>query len=305
MSSSADQVAAGAQQYPQWVREVRPPVPLPPPKSCDCQAHIFGDPTKYPPRPDAAFNIYDATFADLVEVERTLGFERFVIVHSTVYGTDARLVLDNLEALGDTSHIRVIGRIDDATSEKELERLHAAGFRGVRFSLQPHLPKPTSWDFVTRTIDRIRGLGWHIRLHVGRDAVLEYSDRFKSIKGIPVVVDHLGYVDIARGPSAPSCQWIVDRLENTDNWWVMLSNGNRLSPMEQGWDDAVPVAQAYVAAAPDRMIWGTDWPHVQWRKTRMMNDAEEVELLYRYVDHDPALLQKILVDNPARLHGFE
>jgi predicted TIM-barrel fold metal-dependent hydrolase len=304
MSSSADP-AAPARPYPQWERAVRAPAPLPPPGSCDCQAHIFGDPSKYPPRPDAAFTIYDASFADLVGVERTLGFERFVIVHSTVYGTDMRLVLDSLATLPDTRHIRFIGRIDDATSDRELERLHAAGMRGVRFNLQPHLPKPPSWDFVARTIDRIRGLGWHIRLHVGRDAVLEYSDRFKAIRDIPVVVDHLGYVDIARGPAQPSCQWIVERLTDTDNWWVMLSNGNRLSPMEAGWDDAVPVAKAYIAAAPERMIWGTDWPHVQWRKQRMMNDAEEVELLYRYVDHDPALLQKILVDNPARLHGFD
>jgi 2-pyrone-4,6-dicarboxylate lactonase len=74
--------------------------------------------------------------------------------------------------------------------------------------------------------------------------------------------------------------------------------------MDAGWDDAVPFGRAYIEAAPDRIIWATDWPHVRWRKARMMNDAEEVELLYRYVDHDRALIQKILVDNPARLHGF-
>jgi len=98
---------------------------------------------------------------------------------------------------------------------------------------------------------------------------------------------------------------MVDRLKNDENWWMMVSNGNRLSPMESGWDDAIPIAQAFIAAAPDRIIWGSDWPHVQWRKKRMMNDAEEVELRYRYVDYDRTLLQKILVDNPARLHGFE
>jgi predicted TIM-barrel fold metal-dependent hydrolase len=84
----------------------------------------------------------------------------------------------------------------------------------------------------------------------------------------------------------------------------MLSNGNRLSAMDRDWDDAIPIARAYIEAAPDRVIWGSDWPHVQWRKPRMMNDAEVVELLYRYVDSDPGLLQKVLVDNPARLHGF-
>lgn len=85
---------------------------------------------------------------------------------------------------------------------------------------------------------------------------------------------------------------------------MMLSNGARLSRMTDDWDDAVPFGQAFVEAAPDSMIWGSDWPHVRWRKSRMPNDAELVELMYRYVDHDADLIQKILVDNPARLHGF-
>ena len=84
---------------------------------------------------------------------------------------------------------------------------------------------------------------------------------------------------------------------------MMVSNGNRDSAMEEGWDDAVPVARAYIEAAPDRVVWATDWPHPMWTK-RMMNDAEEVELLYRYVDDDETLIRKILVDNPAKLHKF-
>jgi predicted TIM-barrel fold metal-dependent hydrolase len=86
---------------------------------------------------------------------------------------------------------------------------------------------------------------------------------------------------------------------------MMVSNGNRTSALESGWDDAVPFGRAYIEAAPDRIIWATDWPHVRWRKRRMMNDAEEVELLYRYVDYDAAMIRRILVDNPARLHGFD
>jgi 2-pyrone-4,6-dicarboxylate lactonase len=304
MSSSVE-TAAATRQFPQWVRDVRAPVPLPPPNSCDCQAHIFGDRKKYPPRTDPGYPLYDATFDDLVKVERKLGFDRFVLVHSTLYGTDSRLVIDSLATLADHSHIRFISRIDDTTTDKEIERLDALGCRGVRFNFHANLPQPPSWDAIARTVDRIRGLGWHLRFHVGRDVVLEMSERFKAIKNVRIVIDHLGYTDIARGPDQPSCRWIVNRLKNDENWWLMASNGNRLSPMESGWDDAIPIAQSFIAAAPDRIIWGTDWPHLQWRKQRMMNDAEEVELLYRYVDNDRALLQKILVDNPARLHGFE
>ena len=88
-----------------------------------------------------------------------------------------------------------------------------------------------------------------------------------------------------------------------ENWGLMTSNGHRDSTTDSGWDDAVPYGKAFVQAAPDRMVWATDWPHAGWTK-RMMNDAEEVELLYRYVDNDATLLRKILVGNPARLHGF-
>jgi predicted TIM-barrel fold metal-dependent hydrolase len=293
-------------KFPQWVREVRAPVPLPPAKSCDCQAHIFGDPQKYPPRAGAEYApLVGASFGDLCAVERTLGFERFVIVHAQIYGADFRLVIDCLQAMPDHSHIRVIGRIDDSVSDRELERLDAIGFRGVRFGVAHGLQARTDFDLIRRTADRIRGLGWHLRLHLGREAVARYAAELDTIRDIRVSIDHLGYVDPALGPDQPACRWIANKLRRDESWWLMLSNGNRLSPMEEGYDDAIPIARAYIAAAPGRLIWGTDWPHVQWRKQRMMNDAEEVELLYRYVDNDQALLQKILVDNPARLHGFD
>jgi 2-pyrone-4,6-dicarboxylate lactonase len=114
----------------------------------------------------------------------------------------------------------------------------------------------------------------------------------------------MGHLDFSLGLQQPALLWIRERLKNDPNWWVKLSNGNRDSAMETGWDDAIPFARAFIEAAPDRMIWGTDWPHTGWRKPRMMNDAELVELLYRYVDHDGDLLHRILVANPAHLHGF-
>jgi predicted TIM-barrel fold metal-dependent hydrolase len=119
-----------------------------------------------------------------------------------------------------------------------------------------------------------------------------------------MVIDHMGHLDFSLGLEQAALRWITDQLKD-ERWWVKLSNGNRDSAMETGWDDAVPFAKAMIAAAPDRMIWGTDWPHTGWRKARMMNDAEVVELLYRYVDHDAGMIKKILVDNPARLHRFD
>jgi predicted TIM-barrel fold metal-dependent hydrolase len=134
--------------------------------------------------------------------------------------------------------------------------------------------------------------------------LLEYADVLEEIKSIPISIDHMGRVDFSLGLDQPAVRWILKMLRR-DNWWMMVSNGNRTSSFESGWDDAVPFGRAYLEAAPDRTIWATDWPHVRWRKKRMMNDAEEVELLYRYADNDAELLQKVLVDNPARLHGFD
>src|SRR5207244_11660660 len=123
------------------------------------------------------------------------------------------------------------------------------------------------------------------------------------IKILAMVIDHMGHLDFSLGLQQPALRWIVDQLKD-GNWWVKLSNTNSDSAMETGWDDAIPFAKAMIAAAPDRMAWRTDWPQTGWRKKRMMNDAELVELLYRYVDHDAAMIKKILVDNPALLRAL-
>jgi len=291
-------------EWRQWVRETRAPRPLPPAGSCDCQFHIYGDPAIYRPHPKALYQPIDASFSDSQRVHRALGFERGVIVHSVIYGTDHSLVLDTLEGLSPETrqNYRMTAIIDDTVSDCEIERLNRAGARAARLNIAKMFGTTPSKDVIKRVIDRIRELGWHIRLHVRGNDLLEYSDVLRAVRDTPMVIEHMGHVDFAAGLDQPVCRWILDRLQNED-WWMMVSNGNRDSKMEAGWDDAVPFGAAYVAAAPERTIWGTDWPHPTWRK-RMMNDAEEVELLYRYVDNDAALLRKILVDNPARLYGF-
>lgn len=291
--------------FKSWDRNTRMPSPPPPPKSCDCQFHIYGDTAKYPLSPDAAYDAIDASFQDAVGMHKALGFERGVIVHSQVYGPDHRLLLDTLENLPPElkGRYKATSIIDDTVSDAELARLDKAGVCAARLNIAAMFGVTPSKSAAMRTIDRVRELGWHIRLHVRDDDLLVYSDVLKGIKDVHFAIDHLGHVDLSKGLTNPVCQWILDILKR-DNWWIMVSNGNRDSAMEEGWDDALPVGRAYIAAAPDRAIWATDWPHPMWSK-RMMNDAEEVELFYRYVDHDADLIRKILVDNPARLHGFE
>ncbi|HVO95430.1 MAG TPA: amidohydrolase family protein [Terriglobales bacterium] len=297
-------MAKATEKHFEWDKQPRMPVPAPPAGSCDCQFHIYADPAKFPPRTDPPYPpIESATFDAAQRTHKAIGFEHGVIVHSAIYGSDHRLLLHALENLNDRDRYRGIGIVDDRVSDKELERMHAAGVRGARFNFVRFLTLDQREAEVRRSMARLRELGWHARLHVNGDDLLENSHLLRSLKDVPMVIDHFGHVGFAGGMNRPVIRWVLDMLKQ-ENWWMMVSNGNRDSKMDSGWDDAIPYGRAFVGAAPDRIVWGTDWPHPQWPK-RMMNDAEEVELLYRYVDGDPALLKKILVDNPARLHGFK
>ncbi|MGZ8463903.1 MAG: amidohydrolase family protein [Candidatus Binatia bacterium] len=287
----------------EWDKNPRMPVPAPPAGSCDCQFHIYGDPAQFPPRVNAPYPpIESATFTQAQRMHKAIGFTRGVIVHSAIYGSDHRLLLHALESLNDRDRYRGIGIVDDGVSDQELERLHAAGVRGARFNFVRFFAMEQREAEVRRSMARIKELGWHARLHVNGEDLIENSTLLRSLKDIPMVIDHFGHVGFDGGMDRPVTRWVLDSLK-LDNWWVMVSNGNRDSHMDVGWDDALPYGKAFIEAAPDRIVWGTDWPHPQWKKP-MMNDAEEVELLYRYVDGDTAILRKILVDNPARLHGF-
>jgi 2-pyrone-4,6-dicarboxylate lactonase len=293
----------GQTAFLEWDRNTRPPSPLPPPLSCDCQFHIFEDAKRYPPKNEALYDPPNATFADMQEVMRKLGFTRGVIVHAMPYDTDHRLLIDTLSGMDDRGNIRAIAIIKDSVTDAELSRLNELGVRGARFNIGRYYNELQSPDSVRRSLARAREIGWHARIHIAGPHLLEYAEMFSSIKDVTFVVDHMGHADFSAGLNAPAFLWLTDRLKN-HGWWLMLSNGSRLSSMTEGWDDAVPFGRAFVEAAPSRMIWGSDWPHVRWRKSRMPNEGELVELLYRYLDHDKGLIEQVLVQNPARLMAF-
>ncbi|HWG03719.1 MAG TPA: amidohydrolase family protein [Beijerinckiaceae bacterium] len=291
----------------EWRRDTRPPVPAPPPNSCDCQFHIFGDAGKYPLRNDPALGPPNASFADMQQVLRILGFGRGVIVHSQRYDTDHRLLIDALESLTpqERKNFRATCIVKDDVTDSEMQTLDSLGICAARFNLGKRWIDADDRAMVRRSMERAREIGWHARLHIAGSDIAEWGDFLLSVRDMPMVIDHMAHLDFSLGLQQPALLWIRERLKNDGNWWVKLSNGNRDSAMDFGWDDAIPFARAFIEAAPDRMIWGTDWPHTGWRDRPMMNDADLVELLYRYVDHDKALVQAILVDNPARLHKFD
>ncbi len=292
------------QTYNQWDQNTRMPKPPPPAHSTDCQVHVYGPLDKYPTKANAAYGpIKDARVTDLQRMHRALGFERAVLVQASIYGTDHRLILDELVGAKASNTLRGVGLVDESVSDADLARMDAAGICAGRYNIVKYLNQTPDTETIRRSIDRIRELKWHVRLHVTAQDLLDHSDFLLSIKDIPLVIDHMAHVDYAAGVNQPTMKWMLEALKR-DNWWMMVSNGNRFSSMESGWDDVLPCGRAFIEAAPDRTIWATDWPHPQWTK-RMMNDAEEVEdLLYRFVDGDQTLLRNILVDNPARLHGF-
>jgi predicted TIM-barrel fold metal-dependent hydrolase len=287
------------EQFPKFCADTRKPEPLPPSKSCDSQVHVFGDPAKYPLRRQSAYSPpADATIGEALRMHRALGIEYGVIVQATVHGTNHQILFDALAEAG--PNYRGIAIIDDNVSDQEIRRLHEAGVRGARFNFWKQLNiAPTPEGFL-RSIDRIKEYGWHAKVHSAGEEWLELRELLAKVK-IPVVIDHMGHPELRKGLDQPVIRMLRDLLRNED-WWVTISNADRISAEKRGWSDALPLAQTLVEATPDRAIWCTDWPHVQYRKP-MPNDAELLEFLYRATP-DPVSRRKVLADNPARLFGF-
>ena len=174
---------AGA-TYFQWNKTPRMPVPVPPPGSCDCQFHLYDDPAMFPPRPNPPYRpIESATLSEAQRTHKAIGFDRGVIVHSAIYGSDHRLLLHALESLNDRNRYRGIGIVDDRVTDQELERMHAAGVRGARFNFVRFLALDQREAEVRRSMARLRELGWHARLHVNGDDLLNNSDLLALAQG--------------------------------------------------------------------------------------------------------------------------
>src|SRR4051794_32762778 len=199
-----------------WIRETRAPNPLPPPKSCDCQFHIYGDPKKYPPKKGAYYQPPDATFEHMRGVLKTLGFERGVIVHPMPYDTDHRLLIDTLSALNpkDRDNFRATGIVKHNVTDADMARLNELGVRGARFNIGRRYQETTSRDAILRSIARVREIGWHMRLHITGDDIIPDADFLRSIKGITVCVDHMGHLHVEHGIEQPACRFLIDMLKH-------------------------------------------------------------------------------------------
>jgi predicted TIM-barrel fold metal-dependent hydrolase len=271
-----------------------------PPHATDCHAHVCGPMSKYPYWPQRIYTPPDALLADFRHMLDTIGCERAVLVQPSVYGTDNRAMLDALAA--DPRRLRGVAVVPFDVAPEQLERLHAAGVRGVRCNIvdleagKGRLPLEALRGLATR----LRPLGWHVEflMHVN-----EFPDLDRQLAGfpVPVVFGHLGYVPAAAGAGDAGFNALL-RLMRDGAAWAKLTAPYRLTLSAPPYPDTDAFARILVDSAPGRLVWGSDWPHVIC-KTAMPNDGDLADLLVHWVP-DAATRHRILVDNAAELYDF-
>lgn len=275
---------------------MRKPAFVLPRSACDTHVHIWGPFDRFPVAKGAPYTPPERTRDDLVALHEKLGVDRAVIVQTTVYKSDNRAMLDGIARSG--GRWRGVALIDEHFTDADFLSLHEGGVRGVRFGFVKHLGGVPDLALVRRTAARIAPMGWHLVLHLDAGNIPEFLDFFGEFS-LPVVVDHMGRVPVRDGLDQPPFRILLDLLKRP-NWWVKVSGAERISETGPPFADAIPFAQRLIAAAPDRVLWGTDWPHpnVRWDP----DEADLVDLLPSFAG--AAALHKVLVDNPARLYGF-
>ncbi len=265
--------------------------------ACDCHLHVFGDIARYPLRhPKSLYEIEPQWTMEAINgLHRTLGFDRYIAVQPTAYVKDHSFLIDQLssEPKGRAMGVAII---DDSVSDAHLQRLHEAGVRGARFNFQSRFGLVPSFEEFHRSVARIRPLGWFIKIFF-MDELPAIEAEIRKAK-ITTIVDHLGpKQDFAKGLKQADFQRLLELIRG-EGWWILLSNGHRRSEQGAPFDDMVEYGRALFEAAPDRSLWGTDWPHVT--ETRAIDERANLALLRRYLP-DEAAWNKVLAGNPARL----
>lgn len=278
-------------------RPRRPEVMLPP-GSCDAHCHVFGPLDRFPYSAARTFTPPEAGADDLLELHRRLGIDRAVVVQSSAHGSDHRALLHTLDRAG--GRYRGVALPHPSLSARELHALADAGVRGARVHFMPHLGGAPGDDELAAVLRIVRDLGWHLELHVSGQAVAERRDAIARL-GVPVVIDHLARLDLAEGPDSPSVHALLWLL-GTGDVWVKVSGVDRVSRTDPPYADAVELARRLVRHAPDRVLWGTDYPHVNI-VGEAPDDALLTELLTE-IAPEPGLLRRLLVTNPAEFFGF-
>lgn len=284
---------AFAQQVP-WSSGTESPKLKAPANACDCHMHIYD--AKYPTDPKATLKPADALVADYKLLQKRIGTSRNVVVTPSTYGTDNRVTLDAIAQIGPTA--RGVAVVDATVTDAELKRLNGLGIRGIRFNLVQ--AGATTAEMIEPLSRRVNDLGWHIQIHMKGEQIAGIEDLLLRVPS-PIVFDHLGRLAQPNALDNPGFK-TISKLIDKGRTWVKLSGAyqdTKVGPPT--YSDTVAVARAYIKAAPERMVWASDWPHPTEKDKP--DDAVLFGLLAEWAP-DEAMRTRILVQNPATLYGF-
>ncbi|HWX47997.1 MAG TPA: amidohydrolase family protein [Roseomonas sp.] len=282
-----------------------PVSPAPPPGGWDCHAHIFGPSDRFPYAEGRGYTPPDAPPAHFLRHLDALGLERGVVVQANAHGLDNRAMLAALAAAPE--RLRGVAITPAGTDAATLRDWHRAGVRGLRFHLfhpehRPNYRRGIGWDAVEALLPTMLELGWHAQFWADARALPAEAARLARLAArLPVVLDHFGEADATEGTEAPGFQALL-QLVGEHGAWAKLSAPYRVSLRGPDYPDARPLHEAVLRAAPDRVVWGSDWPHPQIPAERMPNDGRLLNLLLAWTP-DPVERERVLVRNPLRLYG--
>ena len=280
--------------------------------ACDCHTHIHPDPAKFPFFAGRVYTPELASPEEMTALHKALKMERVVIVTPSIYGPDNSATLFGMAARGATA--RGVAVIDDKTSEADLDAMGKVGIRGIRLNLatggvnDPNVGRPR----FSAAVERMKARGWHVQLFTSLAMITAIKD-LVAASPVPVVFDHFGGAQAELGVGQPGFADLVE-LVKSGKAHVKISGAYRASKKGPDYADATPLAQALIAANPDRIVWGTDWPHPDSVTPPGKQISDETPLFQiddgRLLNQlavwapDAAVRKKILVDNPAKLYGF-
>ena len=281
-----------------WCANPTKPTFVVPKGAVDAHCHVFGPGDIFPFAPERKYTPCDASYQQLFELRDFLGFEKNVVVQATCHGADNSALLDVLERAEDRARGVVTVRPD--ITHEELSRMNDLGVRGVRFNYVKRLVDPKPDDYYRQIIEKIKPFGWHVVLYFEPSDLKEKYDFFISL-GVPVVIDHMGRPDVTKPVDGEEFALFLKFMSENESVWSKVSCPDRLSfsgsPL---YADVVPFAKTIVEEFPDRVLWGTDWPHPNMKK-EMPDDG----ILVDYVPSiatTAALQEKLLVTNPNNLY---
>ncbi len=277
------------------------PTYRPPPGAVDAHCHVFGPGDVFPYAPERKYTPCDASKEKLWELRDFLGFERSVIVQATCHGADNRAMVDALRNSGDRA--RGVATVTANFTDAQLRELHDAGVRGVRFNFVKRLVDTTPREVLSEIAHRVQPLGWHVVIYFEAHELPDLYDFFASLPTI-VVVDHMGRPDVTQPIDNPPFQLFVKLMREHGNFWSKVGGAERLSKSGPPlYEDVIPYARYLMETFPDRVLWGTDWPHPNL-KSHMPDDGKLVDMLPK-IAPTSTLQRKLLVDNPHRLYWEE